>query len=428
MKKIEEQLKKELKANAPSNFERVWARCDTQQRETELVTQTTCGERVISWTKIRKTIAIALSACLLFTVYICSFFGGERLFGEPLRFTQGYFLIDVNPSIAVSYDEKGRVTAVEGLNEDGKVLLVGVSLLGKNYDEAAEFLLNRCVSMGYFSTQRADNALLTTAISDNGKKDEKMTASLKKKIAGSFSKNNLRGVVITGVSSPALQEEGKKYGVDAQKYGLILSYLAMGGELNESDYATISIRELYARIENKTQEEKEQRAEEAKNVLKRFETELCETLSEQIDRLVETLNVFLETDNESILSHLQSYVGELQNVKTQRQRKAVMEKIFAELETLKAAEDDYFYKELIESAKLAISVTYDFFERAFYNVLKISATPEQLSAVRLYKFENYNQQTESYDVSAWQSEQEKTVSLHWYELKNKWQKDRENDF
>ena len=39
--------------------------------------------------------------------------------------TAGTLLLSVNPEIEIGYDEKGRVQAVEGVNDDGKAVVVG---------------------------------------------------------------------------------------------------------------------------------------------------------------------------------------------------------------------------------------------------------------------------------------------------------------
>lgn len=56
-----------------------------------------------------------------------------------------------------------------------------------------------------------------------------MTAEMKGLLSEAFASNKIRGVVITGVENAQLEEAAQKYGIDAQKYALILSYLALGG-------------------------------------------------------------------------------------------------------------------------------------------------------------------------------------------------------
>ena len=85
--------------------------------------------------------------------------------------------------------------------------------------------------MKRFLAERDNNAVLASATSDNGERDEKMTGEIKRLFASEFSKKKIRGVVITGVQGSELDAEANEYGIDSQKYALILSYLDMGGEL-----------------------------------------------------------------------------------------------------------------------------------------------------------------------------------------------------
>ncbi len=429
---IEKQLKKELESNR-SSFSEIWERCEgVTIPKQELALQTVDGENP-SYRKqdLRKPLALFLSAILLFAFSILSFIGGEDLLGGKLgKFSDGYFIIDINPSIEVGYDEKGIVTSAKGLNEDGKALLVGVALIGRRYDEAAEILCNRCVALGYFSLQREDNALLATAVAENGEKDEAMTKALKKAVLQEFVEKQMHGVVITGISSPTLTQEGSKYGIDGQKYGLILTYLELGGTLDEKEYATVSIRELYARIESLESQLKAERSQESLIVLENFEKKLMETISEQIGILLETLGAVLPIAEEEInrFGKLEEYVAALEEVKTQKQRKQIIDNILTELDSLKEGEPHFNHIMLIESAKMVISAMYGFFEAALYKAVKIGATPEMICTARLEKFEQYIGKDVAYeDTKTWQKEKEKEISDGWYELKVAWRADRGKD-
>lgn len=66
------------------------------------------------------------------------------------------------------------------------MLLYGTELAGKNYEEAAEILFDRCVKLGYFSASRENNAVLVSASLSEGGKDEKMTLEMKKLLSEEF--------------------------------------------------------------------------------------------------------------------------------------------------------------------------------------------------------------------------------------------------
>lgn len=427
--KLEKQLKKELEQATPCDFSAIREKCDLISPENESLLVTTCGEISLGNRKFG-FLAVALAAVLALTLI---FFTLTEILTKPLRFTPGSFILDVNPSVEVCYDEKGKVTSVQGLNDDGKALLVGVELKGKSYQEAAEVIFGRCVAMGYFCVGREDNAILATALDEAGEKDELMTSEVKSAFVNAFAENKIRGVVIVGVTNDALQTQAEKYGVDVQKYALILSYLALGGELSETQYSTVSVRELYAAIQEKQEALKAERLTELELVLSKFEAELFQTLTEQIEGLVETLGVCLPLDTDAgiydeKLQVLSARVAALENAQSQRERKKIIDSILSGLEELKGLDEDVAVDSIIESAKISISVVYDFFEKAFLQFKKVSASPEEISAVRVRMFAEYAGLQENYDFSAWQSERERVVSETWYSLKKDWEDNREWDF
>ena len=432
---LEKQLKKEIEAASPSDFSAVMARCDTSlqtEKEAELVGAGAGGETVRApRSKVRLTALLLAGVLLVSCFFVCLFGGLNGLFSKKAPFKQGYFVLDINPSVEVRYDEEGTVTSAVGLNDDGKALLVGLDLKEKSYQTAADILFERCVAMGYFARGREDNAVLITALSDEGEKDAKMTSEVKSALRKGFTENKMRGVVITGVGDAALETEAQTYGINAQKYGLILSYLALGGELEEEKYATVSVRELYALIAQEEQILKQAKIAENELVLEKFERELHETLSEQIEGLISTMGVYLSEEGSTQKDNLQALETQadaLEHAQSQKERKKIIDEILRLLDSLKEGESDSTVLTMIESAKISVTVTYDFFERAFVLLKKESATPEEISAVRLWKFATYGDEAEDGDFEEWQEAHERAVSEKWYEQREAWRNARRQDF
>ncbi|MBR2341335.1 MAG: hypothetical protein IKA72_02880 [Clostridia bacterium] len=423
---IEKQLKKELNNNSPADFASVWAKCEPNDGGRYEPKASVVVAKAFDH---KRFCAIALAGLLAISLIIVALW---QVFANPapMKFSKGYFVLDINPSIEVCYDENGTVTSSKGLNDDGKVLLVGMDLIGNTYGEAAEKLFLRCLSLGYFSSAREDNAVLATAVGENGERDDAMTSAVKTALMDSFSQKKVKGVVIDGVTTPELQTIAENFGIDAQKYGLILTYLALGGKLDEAEYKTITIRELYAKIEEKKLEQKTAQKAQSEQILAEFEQKLYETLAEQISGLVETLEVYLSLEDETQekLDELQGAVVELENAENQWKRKKIVDNILVGLDELKELQTDVLAAGLVESAKMSITVVYKFFDEAFCQLLKIRATPEQLSAVRLRKFSDYGESSEEFNAKTWQEQHEKQFKEGWFDLKETWQKAREQDF
>lgn len=424
--KIEKQLKNELRKNSPSDFASVLEQCERDEGGRYEPNPVVAVAKAFDY---KRFCALALAGILLLSLLVVGLWQAF-VKSTPLKFQKGYFVLDVNPSVEVCYDEDGVVTSAKGLNDDGKALLVGMDLTAKRYDEAAEKIFSRCLALGYFSATREDNAVLATAVSEEGIKDEDMTSAVKTALSDSFSRKKIKGVVIDGVTDPLLQEKAEEYGIDAQKYGLILSYLALGGALEESEYANLTIRELYGKIEQKKAELKTEQTAQSEQVLAQFEERLHKTLTEQIAVLVETLGVYLSLDDETQekLNGLGLAVETLKTAEKQWQRKQIIDGILTTLDELKQLQTDSVLATLIESAQMSITVVYQFFEKAFYQLLKVSSTPEQISAVRLKKFADYGEGVEEFDAQDWQRKHETEFKEGWFALKDSWQKDRQQDF
>ena len=453
---IERQLKKDLQAAAPSDFDAVWKKCrqDLPEKETEeefefvpAVAAAGGGEAGRSGRAGKRTLACILAAVIfcfaaLFTLLGAAlgwFRGGDDF---VIPGSDGYFIFDINPSVELSYDKTGRVTGAEGLNEDGEVLLYGLDLQGKTYDEAADVLFKRCVKLGYFASGREDNAVLVSAVLSEGGRDETMTAEMKGLLSEAFAANKIRGVVITGVENAQLEEAAQKYGIDAQKYALILSYLALGGSLEEAAYSSVSVRELYQGISKLQKERKEKEIEELETEAGELEETLFETLSENIQKLIDELSDYIEeraedsedSDGEDLkdkyekqLEELEAYAEEMEDAQNKGEFGSLVHKLLNSLAEMSRNESDAALKELIDAVYTQIASIYDGLEDMWKELKHLSATAEETSSARLNKFGNSVGEDDEFDIDEWQEEKEELFASSWYDFKKQWDAARDRD-
>lgn len=256
-KDAEKLLKSELDRFAPSDFEEVKRRAGSFDA-IDSSEENGCGTRALRW---KKTAPFALGAiALAAALFLYWLFSSVFLFPSDLALSAkvgGTFFIDVNPSIEVRYDGEGKIVSARGLNDDGRVLISGLSPAGEDAEVFVGQVFDRCVAQGYFVAGRDSNAVLVTAETDEGVSDEAKTSQLKALFFGEFVKNKIRGVVITGVTDSDTEKEAERYGIDGQKLSLIRRYLSLGGVLSEERYSTVTVRELYEMIEEKQEEEED---------------------------------------------------------------------------------------------------------------------------------------------------------------------------
>lgn len=91
-------------------------------------------------------------------LFLCLGIGNWYVFTAPVS----YISVDINPSIELTLNQLDRVTAAEGKNADGRMLLTDLDLTGKNYLEAVERLVESDGLQAYLAH---DAALMVTVAS-----------------------------------------------------------------------------------------------------------------------------------------------------------------------------------------------------------------------------------------------------------------------
>ena len=447
---IERQLKNDLQAATPSDSDTLWAKCNasapanTQETERVFALATASANKAnggnshggFSAGRVR-LVAILTAIILALGVFFgaaMGWFGGGKL-------DKGYFIFDINPSVEVDYDENGKVTSAEGLNEDGKVLLCGVELVGKTYEEAAKALFDGCVKLGYFSAARQDNAVLVSATKEKGGADEEMTMRMKALLADTFTEKKMCGVVITGVDDPTLKDEAQSHGVDAQKYALIYAYLQMGGELCEAEYSQISIRELYKKIAEKEEDLEEAECEELENGI-------YGTVADKIQEIIEKLEEQIEetqplsapafggehgepqgNDYDMCLNALEEYADELEDARNEGEFKSFLSRLLSTLDEMIRQEKNNVLRDLFKDAHTQINEVLENYDIKISELKKLGASAEDQHAAREEKFgKDHGENT--FDWEEWLDEyedKEDDFEQSWYSRKNQWDEDRKKD-
>lgn len=416
MKKIEKKLKNEINNVATPDFFRVARECGISNNRMEikkvaLVSGKECEDNVTPYLR-KKWIIIALVVALLVSLVVVSIMMINK---EEDPFTNGgHFIIDINPSIEISYDEEGNVTSVTPLNEDAEVLLYGVDLVGKNYEKAVANIIDNCIELGYISTERADNAVMTTAVSTSGEKNEKMTEIIKEAFTKEFSTRKILGVVIAGIDNSELNEEAQKYGVDGQKLGLIREYISKGGKLEEEEYSKISIRELYFGIYDLEKEEKNNNLEKAKE---ETNAKILE-LNNQLKLFVEALKDIVLLDDKYInyadklddmLDRLDDPSCDIENISNE------ILKIAEELK-----ENDITMFISVVALEEILLPYIDSFNEKRNELNELDKPLEEKRNERKEQFKESIKTEIEHNVDDWQSKLEEEFSKNWFEYRDEW--------
>lgn len=145
-----------------------------------------------------KPLLMALSICVVILIV------GLSLIKPSPNFDNTYnaiIQIDVNPSIEMIVNEKNEVLSVNGLNDEGKMIIYNEKIIGESLENALQTIINLEISLGYLTknnnneityTISAKNENIVKKIQDNTKditnnilNTKNIAASIKNKIGKS---------------------------------------------------------------------------------------------------------------------------------------------------------------------------------------------------------------------------------------------------
>jgi len=354
-----------------------------------------CGEkrvnRFFSFKRIGLigSFAVMLCMCIILPLAI----NNNKQSGFALA-DAGTIVLDINPSLELTYNKKGKITQIKGLNEDGRILTANNDYTGKNYKKVIEELIADCTDLGYFSKDRENNAILITAMDSKGNQYHKFNKELEKKFEKSFTDFGLNGVVICDTELKGNQIDG----LTVQKSSLINTIVSLTGESIE-EYLDKSISELYEILEEEKYEN------------------LNEDLIEELEEVIEEIQ---SNPLKQDLLNLLSYIN-LPNDYSKEQITFTLTNVITNPEFISVANEDLieeimdFYKHF-KKQNFTDEIIDD--KKDFYN-------PNKGQGQGQGKPQNPPQQSNSNHKPP---KNEDDFLNDWFNLKNEWFNDMDNEF
>ncbi len=116
---------------------------------------------------------------------------------KPEAGTVTRMTVDVNPSVEFMVDDRNKIVSVTALNDDGSILIVGESFIGKTPEEAVELTLSLCADMGYLVSGNAAEGENEVKISVSGDSEyaKALIADVRKKAQDTLASLDVKGVV-----------------------------------------------------------------------------------------------------------------------------------------------------------------------------------------------------------------------------------------
>ena len=107
------------------------------------------------WKPLSGLAAAAACLCLVFFGYY-----------QPNYTAYGTLRIQINPDVEMTVSRTDRVLELEGLNEDGQVLIEGYDYGGKDREDVTEELVERAIDLGYLSGGETVSITVTSSDAD----------------------------------------------------------------------------------------------------------------------------------------------------------------------------------------------------------------------------------------------------------------------
>ncbi len=118
--------------------------------------------------------------------------------------------VDINPSVEFMVDDQNKIVSVTALNDDGSILIIGETFIGKTPEEAVELMVSIAAETGYLTEGNAEVTENTVKISVSGdtKYAKKLMKSVEKKAAATMKKLDIDGNIekVEALHSDALRK------------------------------------------------------------------------------------------------------------------------------------------------------------------------------------------------------------------------------
>ena len=183
----------------------------------------------------------ALASCAAVLIVFAgsfAFFGGQGKVNAVVG-------LDVNPSIELSVDKKGRVVKAEAINEDGQKILDDMDLKKDDVSDACNTIVDELVAKGYLTLK--SNSVLVSVQAEDPEAGRGLEESLSGSINSHLQGDDLKPAVVGQYieEDEALSAFAGDNNISVGKANLIKSIVAAGkAKATEESLLKLSTQEL----------------------------------------------------------------------------------------------------------------------------------------------------------------------------------------
>ena len=148
--------------------------------------------------------------------------------------------LDINPSIALSVNNKETVTTATPLNDDAMDIMGGMELEGTNLETAVNAIIGACLQKGYLD--ELENAILVSVENADADTATQLQNELTTTISGAFQSGAILTQTVT--VDDDLAQLAQQYNISAGKASLIQGVIAQDSTLTFESLAPLSMSEI----------------------------------------------------------------------------------------------------------------------------------------------------------------------------------------
>lgn len=231
---------------------------------------------------LTKILTVAMAA-----VMGLSIFGGcDGSIGTDLS---GYVAVDINPSIEFITDKDGKVTEVRAVNDDARVLLVDMKIVGLDISVAIEKVTKEAEDCGFINSTNVDVSITVGGNSEKAEqklKDIAETAVKKGSELAVIAADEIRNAINEKVEELKAAKPELYQDLTAAKLKVINSIMEYDRSFTIEEGAKMSMKELVDLLEDYIDEFKDFINDEIKIQFEERLNELAANVYAQIDQLV----------------------------------------------------------------------------------------------------------------------------------------------
>ena len=179
-----------------------------------------------------------LSTAAALAIVAGSIFGISRF--QQASAADSVVTLDINPSIALSVNNKETVTTATPLNDDAKDIMGGMELEGTNLETAVNAIIGACLQKGYLD--ELENAILVSVENADADTATQLQNELTTTISGAFQSGAILTQTVT--VDDDLAQLAQQYNISAGKASLIQEVIAQDSTLTFESLAPLSMSEI----------------------------------------------------------------------------------------------------------------------------------------------------------------------------------------